>query len=1001
MSGYSLPISDDLLALISSKTGSTSLATVTSHSKMALANVPLIGSVTGLKRRAAEMNANLDTLTIRGLPPQCKNDWIDIFEALRLLQDIWMFQKDVWFVHQLKDSWPQFDFLQNPSNLKMFEDVFRKALHAKRCETCTDLDEHCKLAAECRCLDARRSVLSSKLQKLAEELVDSTLVAELSKNFSADAQSALIRFAQLAGKQSFSQSTKLSKMTQRQRRRRQEYLDAFDKCCRFIPCWIMTTSQISDYLPAECLFDLTVIDECSQSDVTALPGMLRGYQWLIVGDGKQVSPTESFVSEETLDSLRATLPQVPFASSMLPGQSLFDLCAQAFPQGRVVLNEHFRCAPEIINFSNENFYNESLVSMRLPTQSERITPSICDVRVTNGKKNGKSNAEEASAIIKYVEEIVSKSNVDNPRSIGIISLMGSEQSQLIRSGLLERIGPHRIATHNILVGDPPTFQGTERDIIILSMVCSKGSSPTQNQLMHFQRANVAMSRARDQLVLFRSLDIQDVPSPEDMKIPILEFFLKWSSNQEDSDQNEAYKEFNTNSYQHFLAKNLVDLGYKVRSMGKVWKNGICVEHPKADSRVGLFVECVEDSIQDWHLAFKQQKAIERVGWKCLRVDIVSLATRLDETMDSIVRFLRSHGISQPLLVHDTLEEDIERDDIVGDAADSAPMEDEHEAELRQNFAEGRNLLARDDSNAYVVVSSDEEDSKRRKICKLRVRHPDQFDVDEVDASVFGETVELDFLLANPSNDNFFQLDDDEITLGPDMSGRNERQQAVDESESTRNSRSTKDTTSGYAKRQRTNVFQSRKGNDESVNTDDIISGKAKRKIVKTQNAYHDTIDSDQFSNDEQVVATHSFGKGTADYATRRSTEVFETPVPNCERVNADDALPGKAKRKIINSKKTSNDATNSGKFSGDELVVPTHSLSEGSTSTSSMHSYNRCRKRYRRLEKYQRDGTWIPKALGNSDNASDSEHSYDTDADLVVQKAEKNDNYTKDADRYR
>jgi hypothetical protein len=55
---------------------------------------------------------------------------------------------------------------------------------------------------------------------------------------------------------------------------------------------------------------------------------------------------------------------------------------------KVVLNEHFRCSPEIISFSNENFYNEGLVPMRLPTKSERISPSIVDVRVPNGKKNG-------------------------------------------------------------------------------------------------------------------------------------------------------------------------------------------------------------------------------------------------------------------------------------------------------------------------------------------------------------------------------------------------------------------------------------------------------------------------------------------------------------------------------------------------------------------------------------------------------------------------------------
>ena len=77
---------------------------------------------------------------------------------------------------------------------------------------------------------------------------------------------------------------------------------------RFIPCWILTTSQISDYLPPECLFDLVIIDEASRSDGTVLPGILRGRQWLVVGDGKRVSPIEAFMAEDELDKLRAALP---------------------------------------------------------------------------------------------------------------------------------------------------------------------------------------------------------------------------------------------------------------------------------------------------------------------------------------------------------------------------------------------------------------------------------------------------------------------------------------------------------------------------------------------------------------------------------------------------------------------------------------------------------------------------------------------------------------------
>lgn len=129
----------------------------------------------------------------------------------------------------------------------------------------------------------------------------------------------------------------------------------------------------------------------------------------------------------------------------------------------MVLNEHFRCASEIIAFSNRQFYDDHLITLRMPMKSERISPSILDVRVRDGAKVGKVNEKEADEIVKRVQEVVANSSPSNPRSIGIISLIGAEQSQLIRGRLLDVIGPHSMARHNVLVGDPPTFQGAERD----------------------------------------------------------------------------------------------------------------------------------------------------------------------------------------------------------------------------------------------------------------------------------------------------------------------------------------------------------------------------------------------------------------------------------------------------------------------------------------------------------------------------------------------------------
>jgi AAA domain len=156
------------------------------------------------------------------------------------------------------------------------------------------------------------------------------------------------------------------------------------------------------------------------------------------------------------------LPSGPLEASLLPGQSFFDLCAQAFPSGRVVLNEHFRCEANIIEFCNSMFYDDQLVPLRLPLQSERITPSLVDVKLDDGEKVGKTNEKEAEEIVRRVQIIVSDPT-SSQRTIGIISLMGDEQSRLIRGLLLDSIGPQLMSSHDVLVGDPPAFQGAERD----------------------------------------------------------------------------------------------------------------------------------------------------------------------------------------------------------------------------------------------------------------------------------------------------------------------------------------------------------------------------------------------------------------------------------------------------------------------------------------------------------------------------------------------------------
>ena len=578
------------------------LASVKLATKNMLSFMPLLGSA--FSGRNPSLDQLINTITIDGKSPASAEEWRSVLHVLKFEESIAKFHRSRGESLMRHDGCPDDDIYdrvgqnqqQRIIKTSLLEDV-EQALNLKQLALELDIEDELESACACYALDTRRSQIASQIQSLAEDLVDARVVTQLSKTFSAEAQSALIRFSQIAGRAKFSRSALPSNMSARQRRHRKEYLESFDQCVRYIPCWIMTTAQISDYLPAECLFDLAIIDESSQSDITVLPGMLRGKQWLIVGDSKQVSPTEAFVSEDKVEHLRAALPQSPLQNSLMPGQSFFDFAAQAYPRGRVVLREHFRCAPEIINFSNRIYYHGQLVPLRLPTSNERLTPSLIDVRVPNGVKTGKTNEQEIEIIVQMIDDFVNDlttKSASMAKSIGVISLMGDEQSKTIRERLLTKIGNAKMYEHNILVGDPPTFQGNERDIIFLSMVCSPRQVPTQNNMMYAQRMNVALSRARDRMVLVRSIESSDIPNTEDVRHSIIEFFeeataanAKTESEGDNSlaepkANNGCRKDTATFSFrgrtEALLESFLKERGFTVRRMGVVWNQALCVEH---------------------------------------------------------------------------------------------------------------------------------------------------------------------------------------------------------------------------------------------------------------------------------------------------------------------------------------------------------------------------------------------------------------------------------------
>jgi hypothetical protein len=191
-----------------------------------------------------------------------------------------------------------------------------------------------------------------------------------------------------------------------------------------IPCWVMSHAKVSESMPAQLgVFDLVIVDEASQSDLWALPAILRGKKILVVGDDKQVSPSGGFISAAKILALRERfLSDQPYGRDLTPEKSLYDIASTVFAAERVMLAEHFRCVQPIIAYSNKTFYKNQIRPLRVPKASERIDPPLVDVFIEQGMRDTKDvNKMEAEFIADEIEAILRDPMLRN-RTIGVVSL---------------------------------------------------------------------------------------------------------------------------------------------------------------------------------------------------------------------------------------------------------------------------------------------------------------------------------------------------------------------------------------------------------------------------------------------------------------------------------------------------------------------------------------------------------------------------------------------------
>lgn len=508
--------------------------------------------------------------------------------------------------------------------------------HAASDAFLTRIDERERLAK----LANERGEAERHCSRLFGELVRARTFYELNRRLLPSIKSALVEFVRALAK--IGKGTGKTAWIHRRAAR-----EAMGRCYAAVPCWIMPTWRVAEQLPAELgALDLVIIDEASQSDVTELPALLRGKKILVVGDDRQVSPTPQFVAHEKIEQLRHHyLGGLPFKGLLEPGESIYDLMRAVFPNDRLMLKEHFRCVEPIIRFSMQ-FYPEKILPLRTPMAHERLDPPLVDIYVPHGTrpKHRKINVAEADVIVDEIRQLTANP-VMKDRTIGVISLVGAEQAELVRTRLSEAIGEELMQRHAILCGDSATFQGTERDIVFLSMVADPQNKKALTMLRYEQRFNVAASRARDRLVLVRSVTREDL-NPNDLKAKLIAHFENPMPEQEQHDDTLAACE---SGFERDVMRKLLDCGYSVQAqVGSLgYRIDMVVE---GENGARLAIECDGDRYhgpEQWRQDMRRQRTLERVGWRFWRCFASSFYRDPDAVIADLTGMLSRMGI-QPM-----------------------------------------------------------------------------------------------------------------------------------------------------------------------------------------------------------------------------------------------------------------------------------------------------------------------------------------------------------------
>ncbi|MGR4068551.1 DUF3320 domain-containing protein [Billgrantia sp. C5P2] len=474
-----------------------------------------------------------------------------------------------------------------------------------------------------------------------------------------------------------------------------------DALTTLTPCFMMSPLSVAQFLPAEKAFDLVVFDEASQITVPdAVGAIARGKRCIVVGDPKQMPPT-NFFSRGAEDSDNEEVRDL---------ESILDeALAARMPHHR--LTGHYRSRHEsLITFSNHAYYGSQLVTF----PSAETAESAVSFRRVDGvyaKGKARTNEVEARGVVK---EIVARLRdpTRNQLSVGVVTL-NSEQQRLIEDLLDQerRADPDLEPFFDPSCEDPvfvknlETVQGDQRDVILLSVGYGPSEPGARTMSMNFgplnkqggeRRLNVAITRATTEVVIFASFDASmiDLTRTSSEAVKDLKHYIDFAARGPvaigEAIQTVGGDHAYDSDFEMAVAEQLRGYGWSVRTQIGVskFRVDLGIVHPDEPGRFLAGVECDGATYHSSPSARDRDRVrqiiLENLGWRLFRVwstdffqDPGTAITLLNDKLADLLKTDRERVAEEDgrCAGKEVQHTEVESEDEIGISEDEANVED--------------------------------------------------------------------------------------------------------------------------------------------------------------------------------------------------------------------------------------------------------------------------------------------------------------------------------------